>query len=780
MISKILNKLRLGDLDIAYTERMCLNQFALDILSKKNLSDKELEDFKKLLLICNITYNNSDRCITPIEDGVYDLLIEHYRKFTSEDIYPVGAEPIKFESSNEQLIEDKTKAAFGYIEDKAEDVFNIRTCNDQYKSKADYLRSAFVCGDYINKRTYTIAHEHPELVGTFDKCKYVTNKQAMDAGVFDDSNVRIVERDFIKPLLEKGIMDPNKEYMMIAQLKYDGVSVEADVSNMVESARSRGDSETAMATDMTPILYGYKFPRMMELNTKRDDTTIGMKFEAIINYYNLAKLNEMKNYHYANGRTAIIGLTGSSDAYKYRDLITLVPIASDLKDSNGRPIDRLDEIYFLNKYYSSGEPLRCELLVPGNYISLLFQMKRYVEEAEAARVYLPFMYDGVVFEFYSPEEGGLRDILGRDNFIDRYKVAVKFNPETKQTIFREYKYTIGQDGRITPMIYYDPVEFFGTIHPKSSGHSYQRFKELDLHVGDIINVKYVNDVMPYVTKPDIEHNRKNAQNPHVLQDTFPTECPCCGTKLVITDSGKSVLCPNMNCGNRTVMRLSSTFEKLGIKDFKDERIKTVGLSFLWEYLTAPDTFWDYVKLGPNIIENLTRQLTVLQEREILDYDFIGSLGFTGIAKKTWKLIFNKIELQDLYAASYDSGDLKDTLIKLGIKGVGPATIETICNEFEFFKKDIKTALEKIPIVGSIGTVGGKQIRFSGIRDMELCNTLMNMGHDADGNAGVTKSTDILLIPNESYTSGSKVAKAKKYGIPIISIQEFKQNMDLYL
>ena len=59
------------------------------------------------------------------------------------------------------------------------------------------------------------------------------------------------------------------------------------------------------------------------------------------------------------------------------------------------------------------------------------------------------------------------------------------------------------------MIHYDPVEFYGTIHTKSSGHSYARFNELALHKGDIISVEYVNDVMPYVSRPINDFNLDN-------------------------------------------------------------------------------------------------------------------------------------------------------------------------------------------------------------------------------------------------------------------------------
>lgn len=778
LVDDILKDLENQSLKLVYEKKEELNIVALELLTREDLYEEQVETLRKILNICNITYNNTDKDILPIEDGIYDLLIEKYRKFTKEDIYPVGANPIKFESKNEKLVEDNgLKSAFGYLPEKKDDeLFNI-VDNKQaaFSMPCDYISSAFLWGNYITKRKHDISHEHPELVGTFDKCKYVLNSQAEEKGVYNDSNVRIVERDFIKPLIEKGIMDPNAHYTMIAQLKYDGVSVEADVTDMVISARSRGDTENSKAIDMTPILYGYKFPRMRARN-EQNITPVGMKFEAIVNKFNMAKLNEMKGYNYANCRTAIIGLTGSSDAYRYRDLITLVPISSTIKVDGCIMLDRLDELDLLNYYYNSGEPLRYEIL-EGNYISLLYQMKKYVEEAEAARAYLPFMYDGVVFEFY----GSLREVLGRDHSIDRYKVAVKFNPDKKQTIFRGYKYTIGQDGRITPMIYYDPVEFFGTIHPKSSGHSYKRFKELDLHVGDIIDVEYVNDVMPYVTKPHNEHNVKNSQNPYNEKDTFPTHCPCCGAEIVISPTGKTAYCPNNDCGNRTVMRLTSTFNKLGIKDFKEERIKAVGLSFLWEYIEADPGFWNYINIGSVILDNLLNQIQLLQQTPIYDYNFIGSLGFTGVAKRTWKLIFSKITLRDLYNA-YTSNIivLHQLLVDLNIKGIGPSTIDTICEEFGFFLKDIKVALNRIPIIDSKGQSQNKQIRFTGIRDVELCKQLISMGHDADGDLGITKQTDILLVPNESYDSGSKIQKAKRYGIQIIPIQTFKDNMGDYL
>ena len=255
-----------------------------------------------------------------------------------------------------------------------------------------------------------------------------------------------------------------------------------------------------------------------------------------------------------------MGLTGANDGGRYRDFITLVPLQVEDSIFRGEDIqgNRVAEIEFLNDLFSTHACPNRYVLIQGTYIELLFQIKLFLEDAEFARQYIPFMYDGIVVSYVDPE---VRDKLGRKNFINKYSMAIKFNPLKRQTTFRGYTYTVGQDGSITPMIHYDSVEFYGTIHPKSTGHSYKRFKELNLAVGDIICAEYVNDVMPYVTKPFNEWNEFGNPNP---KEQFPTACPVCGGPLQISSSGRSVKCVNPNCGGRIRARLVNMFSKLNV------------------------------------------------------------------------------------------------------------------------------------------------------------------------------------------------------------------------
>lgn len=745
---------------------LLISNRATEILNKdkSSLSENDLIDMENIILISNILYNNTDLDILPIEDGVYDLLLELYKNFNPN--FQVGAKPIHFDPVNEQLAENQVEMvdAIKHIDlhhINEEMMFGKDLFTFPKVTRKDFMESPIIKSEqYISKRIVSSdnKHKYPKLVGTLDKCKFVLNSQAIEKGVFNDSNVKVLERDFFGKHIEMGILDTNRKFSVVAMLKYDGISVEGEIAgNYIDTARTRGDANESLAADLTPILHGYHFPYapLFDVGEK-----IGIKFEAIITYPNLEKYNMMKGKQYKNCRTAISGIFASSDAYKYRDLITLVPLETSIEEFN-----ILDDIYFMNKYYQSGELMRYAV-ISGTYTEVLFQIKKFVEEAEYLRDYIPFMYDGVVIT-YVDEDIVMK--LGRKNAINKYSMAVKFNPLKKLTPFLGYTYTVGQDGVITPMIHYSPVEFYGTIHDKSSGHSYERFKTLGLKPGDLIEVEYVNDVMPYVSKPNNSHNDNNTNIP--VQ--FITHCPSCGNELKISKSGKSVICDNMQCPERNLQRVVSMMDKLNLKDFSEAYLSQIARYTLTDMLNVKKDDIDF--LGDITAQKFIDRMNEIKTVSMYDYKLVGALGFTGIAEEKWKLILNHYSINDIL--SMDSETLKNSLVQ--IKGIGPTTADIISTEMEFFKKDLMTISMLPNIITSKGIKNtGKIIRFTGFRDKDLVDLLVSIGHDASSTGGVTKKTDILLVPVEGHTS----SKTKQAGenTQIISVQEFKNNMDKYL
>ena len=392
-LTAILDALRAGRLDKAYEYKEYINEMALHLYYKPELSAEDQEDLHNIITICNICYNDTDKEILPVEDGVYDLILEKYKKYNPR--FQVGADIVIFESSKKKArpyIERPMVDAITFMDPVSdEDVFfldDIVVDPTKFIDRRDFEnRPAPPSVDFITKRYRNTSHNHPELVGTLDKCKFVLDKDAIELGVFNDSNVKTVERDFFQDHLQRGIIRPDEKFDIVLELKYDGISVEADCTDEVVSARSRGDTGLDQASDLTPFLKGYKFP-----HRPAGSPMVGVKFEAIITQSDLPFFNKAKGYEYKNCRSAIVGLLSSGDAWKYRDFITLVPLAVEQEVfENVCHSDRTQEIQYLNQYFvSKGCPMRWTY-VNGTYIENLFWIKLFASNAEMMRHAVPFM-----------------------------------------------------------------------------------------------------------------------------------------------------------------------------------------------------------------------------------------------------------------------------------------------------------------------------------------------------------------------------------------------------
>ena len=764
----IVNQLLKGDASCLTQDVIFnINQIVVALINKEPLSKIEQDTINDILHISNLIYNNTDRSILVLEDGVYDLLLEKYKRYNPN--FQVGAEPVTMTNFGtcdvmNDNTEETTSNLFYHPPHMLTDNFLFNT----ELNKRDIYGNVIIDNtgiQTVSKRLKNTAHKYPQLVGTLHKAKFTLDQEAYDKGVYDDSNVRIFERDFLRKHVQQGLVNPN--YIeLVLELKYDGVSIEAEVTDRILSARTRGDTQMDKASDLTPILQGYRFTRAQGYIIE----PFGMKFEAVVSYNALRELSAECGKVYVNPRNAIIGILGNSEAAKYAKYITLVPLQTSHDN-----MTREEELIFMNKYYSTGEFCRYAV-VRGNYDQVLFQVKRFVEEAEAMRDVMPYMYDGVVVSYLNPQ---IRQALGRVNSINEYSIAIKFNTKKKLTRCRGVSYTVGADGTITPMIHYDPIEFYGMINTKSSGHSYARFCELNLRPNDILEIEYVNDVIAYVKKAQVPDNAFNPLPPY----TFTHICPECGTQLVLSDSGKSVSCPNMMCKGRVISRVDNMISKIGIKGFSEETIKSLGITGFEDLMTLTEERASI--LGEKNAKKLIEVIEQVYNTPVPDYVLLGSLGFTGIANAKWKSILRNVPLSKLIKASQN-----ELFFKLdNCKGIGGVTARTILNERDTFMRDMVYIYNMPNVVFTKETddviTMGKTIRFSGVRDKDLENRLCALGHDcSDGS--VTKNTDYLIIPFNGYSS-SKVTKANEYNaksvdkkIRILTLDEFKLNETSYL
>lgn len=739
-----------------------INNRAVELYNLDTLNPSEVKDLDLILRISNTLYNSIAYDVLPLDDGMYDILLEKYKKINPN--FQVGAREITSKVA-ESLVKSGDKIikkipAFRVFDGKEvdsmlytapfmESVYNrsLQAYENPYKSKTNRLRDT--------------AHEYEELVGTLDKCKFVLDRQAEDAMAYYDSNVKIFERDFLGEHIKKGIINRYQPIEMIGELKYDGLSVEATCSDRIISARTRGDLDDNRATDLTDILYGYRFPNHLDI-----DQTIGIKFEAIITKNDLIRLTNDTGKEYRNMRTAIAGILGAANAREYIDYITLVPLATSRPDDF---VSREAEIQFLNKYFAAKEPLRYTKFydIPGR---LLFQINEFAKTAEKFREFMNFAYDGIVVSY---TDKAIKKYLGRENHINKYSIAIKFNPSVRLTRFRGYEYTVGQNGIVTPMIYFDPIEFNGTIHKKASGHSFERFKDLGLHYNDILEISYVNDVMPYVKKKECKENEENDKL--YKKEQFITHCPYCGSVLEESETGKSVRCTNLeHCPGVTAARMSNMLNKLDFKNFSYESIVKLKISSLRDLTKVTKDQLINSGIVGQFADNFMEQLNILMTKKIKDSKIIGALGFSNIAAGKWAKILDQISLEDLIIS--DDGELESKLLKA--KNVGRLTVEVIINERKRFMDDLKLIYSMPNVIRSTEFKKNLRVRFSGVRSKELSDLLEEKMCDASDGA-VTKDTNFLLVPYKGYES-SKTKKAQSYGVPIITLDEFSANLDKYL
>ena len=397
LLFNIEQEVLLGNINPVKDNLPYLNDTVDFILKKENMDENDIRVLRSVINIFNIIYNNSPIEDALIDDGIYDMLVTKLMNTTGETVPgaplvdfkdDVGALerndapfcPVTFYDKEERA--KKTEIYVDLFNDSSKDRFN-RTYGTYYPDMKDISTSPVLFNSDITRRTHTAAHGADTMVGTLDKCKFVLNSQAKELGVFDDPNVRIFERDFIQKHIQEGIIKPDEKFFMVAELKYDGTSVEAEVSDHVISARSRGDTNNDIATDYTAILEGYRFPLAEGIATE----TIGMKFEAILTNNNLQRLGQMQGKVYKNARNAIAGILGSNNGNLFRDYITLVPLECENPDLD--ELDRIGRIEFMNTFYTSGVDLKYAIL-HGDYKEILFK-KIYRRSRSFTSIYAIFI-----------------------------------------------------------------------------------------------------------------------------------------------------------------------------------------------------------------------------------------------------------------------------------------------------------------------------------------------------------------------------------------------------
>lgn len=582
----------------------------------------------------------------------------------------------------------------------------------------------------VSRRTHDKEHEFPELKGTLNKVQKVYKKD------IQNKNERDLET-FIRTCFEFATDLPVK---FKVSNKYDGNSVVLSVKNhKVQSAITRG--EAGKGAD---LMHLFKDKVIYD-----DGKYRGIKFEIVMTQENFISYCEDKRVKYDNLRTAVTSILTSTDAVKYAKYLTLVPLETS---------DNISE-KMLNQYYSEDVDYVYTRFITNGPLEALEIIDGFIKKAIDARDSLNYAIDGLVIECL---DKNVKKELGRKNDINQYQIAFKFPPQVRYTKVTKLKFTVGRTGIIIPMVYYEEIFFNGGRHTHSSISSYDRFKKLNLRVGDIIMVTYNGDVMPYVSKYNCKENDEN--NNSYLK--YPKNC-LCGFELEKT--GANYYCNNPLCSSKKISAISHLYTTLGIRDMKEKNVEKLldnkiitGL----EDALRPNykAMFDIEGYKEKSIRNFKEQISKAEDTKIDEAKLMKALGVSG--ERMARAILSVIPLDVILAD-------KSKLYEADIEGVKDLTKDNFCKKL-FISKHIIEKVRKQLIVKEVKVNHDKvMICFTGFRDKKLKELLELAGFEVVDN--YKKKVSYVLIKEKGHES-STTKKAMKDNKQILTLVEFKNTI----
>jgi DNA ligase (NAD+) len=384
-----------------------------------------------------------------------------------------------------------------------------------------------------------------------------------------------------------------------------------------------------------------------------------------------------------------------------------------------------------------------------------------------------FEVDGLVLKVDRFDQ---RDRLGATSKAPRWLVAYKFEKYEATTRVNDIFITVGKSGALTPTADLEPVQIAGTTVSRVGLHNVEEIARKDVRIGDTIVVEKAGKIIPHVVRVE-----KHLRPASAREFVYPTHCPHCGTKLEKDEGGVYIRCPNFSCpaqlgerliyfASRSAMDIEGLGEKLAyqlidsglVRDFADlyqlDEEKLTSLERMGQKSAQ--------KLLANIEASKTCGLARLLNA--LSIRHVGTRVATTLAQH-----FGSMD--DLLGASED--ELSD------VEDVGAVIAESV---YRFLhSKHGEAAIRRLRDAGldmtspkkppataaTAGPLSGKTLVVTGTLEKYSREEIESLIERYGGRAAssVSKKTDYLIAGEKA---GSKLEKARKLGIAILSEAEF--------
>ena len=545
----------------------------------------------------------------------------------------------------------------------------------------------------------------------------------------------------------------DEEYSV--EYKFDGLSLAITYENgKLIQAATRGNGE--IGEDVTEQV---KTIRTVPLEIDYKGLVV-VQGEGIIKLSELEKYNSQTDEKLKNARNAVAGAIRNLDpkvtAKRKLDFFAYnINYAPDLKfESQTAIFDFLNKQGFLTgKFF--------------HIVKTIDEIKTLIEKTDKTRNSLDYLIDGLVIKINST---AIRDRLGETEKVPRWAVAYKFEAEETSTTLNSITWQVGRTGKITPVAELEPTELCGVTIKRATLNNYNDILRKQVKIGDRVFIRRSNDVIP-----EILSVAETFDSSVTIQK--PTNCPCC--KSILEDTETELYCNNhlgcrtqivlklvqfasrnaMNIDGLSVKTLEQLYDNFNVKSFSDIYKLTE------KELSQLEGFKD--KKINNILNSINKSKNVKLS------NFIFALGVDGIGIKTAK------QLAKVYGTIQN---LQNATISELVEIDDIAEI-TATDIYHYFNDPLnKAELEELvknyiqfenagAQVVSNGFFSGKKVVLTGTLSSMPRSNAEELIEQQGGqtSSSVTGATDYVVV---GENAGSKLDKAKKLGIRIITESEF--------
>ena len=385
---------------------------------------------------------------------------------------------------------------------------------------------------------------------------------------------------------------------------------------------------------------------------------------------------------------------------------------------------------------------------------------------------LYFGIDGAVVKVNSFES---RTELGVTTKFPKWAIAYKYPAEKQKTVIRDIKLQIGRTGVLTPLAVLDTVRIAGSNVSRATLHNADYIKEKDIRIGDTVVIEKAGDIIPAVVAV-IAENRTGDEK----EFNMPSHCPECGALVVREEGEAAYRCTGVNCPAQRyrnivhfVSRPAMDIDGLGPSIIEQMLKRSMIETAADLYYLNPEEIAQMDKMGKKSAENLMTQLEKSKSNPL--NRLINAFGIRHIGEKAAKILAKEYKTLDTLR--------KATVEELtSIDDIGGIMAESVV---EFFNEqqniDFITRLEAAGVKCEDDTDSNSvDERFKGLT-LVLTGTLSKYkrseaaaiieSRGGKTSSSVSKKTSYVLAGEEA---GSKLDKANKLGIPVISEEEFEK------